>query len=127
MDTTTPAEATPPGTTPADATPAATRPEGPISAAIIASGVGALALGLLTTLAEASTQIKDWLQWNTSVGPLSGKTSMAVIIWLAVWVVLHFALRHKPYETRGALLVAIILIGLGVLGTFPPFFETFAP
>ena len=33
------------------------RPEGPISAAIIAGGIGALALGVVTTLAEASTRV----------------------------------------------------------------------
>lgn len=50
------------------------KPEGPISAAIIAAGVGALALGLLTVLAEASASVKDFLTWSDPVGPLSGKT-----------------------------------------------------
>src|SRR5215207_11198961 len=40
------------------------RPEGPISAAIIAGGDGALALGAVTTLAEASTSVKDSLEWS---------------------------------------------------------------
>jgi len=103
------------------------KPEGPISAAIIAAGVGSLALGLFTTLAEASTAVKDWLQWSDPVGPLSGKTGMAVLVWLVSWVALHLWLRGKAYETRKAMLVASILIALGVLGTFPTFFEAFAP
>ena len=103
------------------------KPEGPISAAIIAAGVGSLALGLFTTLAEASTAVKDWLQWSDPVGPLSGKTGMAVLVWLVSWVALHLWLRGKTYETRKALSVALILIALGVLGTFPTFFEAFAP
>ncbi|WP_237519624.1 hypothetical protein [Streptomyces sp. HUCO-GS316] len=103
------------------------RPEGPISAAIIAAGIGAAALGLFTTLAEASTGMADWLQWNERVGPLSGKTVMAVIVWLVSWVVLHLALRNKPRETGRALTVALVLIGLGVLGTYPTFFQLFAP
>ncbi|MFI9151649.1 hypothetical protein [Streptomyces sp. NPDC053367] len=103
------------------------RPEGPISAAIIAAGIGAFALGLFTTLAEASTDVADWLQWNDRVGPLSGKTLMAVIVWLVSWAVLHLALRNKPRETGRALTVALVLIALGVLGTFPTFFQLFAP
>jgi hypothetical protein len=105
----------------------AEKPEGPISAAILAAGVGSLALGLFTTLAEASTAVKDWLQWSDPVGPLSGKTGMAVLVWLVSWVVLHLWLRGKAYETRKALTVALILIAFGVLGTFPTFFEAFAP
>jgi len=102
------------------------KPEGPISAAILAAGVGALGLGVLTTLAEASTAVKDWLQWSDRVGPLSGKTILAVIVWLVAWAVLHVALRRTRYETTRALIIALILIGIGVLGTFPTFFQLFA-
>lgn len=103
------------------------KPEGPVAAAIIAGGVGALAVGLLTTLAEASTSIKDALNVYDPVGPLSGKTIGGVLIWLVSWVVLHVVYRDKPFETRRALTVALVLIGLGILGTFPIFFQAFAP
>jgi hypothetical protein len=101
------------------------KPEGPIAAAIIAGGIGAAALGLFTTLAEASEGVKDWLQWSDAVGPLSGKVLMAVLVWLVAWAILHLALRSKPYETRRALVISLVLIGLGVLGTFPLFFQAF--
>jgi hypothetical protein len=101
------------------------KPEGPIAAAIIAGGVGATALGVFTTLAAASTAIRDWLEWNSDVGPLSGKTLMAVIVWLIAWGILHALYRGRPYETRRAFVIALILIGLGVIGTFPTFFEAF--
>jgi hypothetical protein len=101
------------------------KPEGPIAAAIIAGGIGAAALGLFTTLAEASESIRDWLQWSDAVGPLSGKVIMAVLVWLVAWAILHVALRSRPYETRRALVVSLVLIGLGVLGTFPTFFQLF--
>jgi hypothetical protein len=101
------------------------RPEGPISAAIIAGGVGALALGVVTTLSEASTNVKDWLEWSKRVGPLSGKTIVAVIVWFAAWGVLYLVYRNRPLETRRALIIALVLIALGVLGTFPEFFQLF--
>jgi hypothetical protein len=35
-------------------------------------------------------------------------------------------LRRRPYETRRALVIALVLIALGVLGTFPSYFQAFA-
>lgn len=102
------------------------KPEGPIAAAIIAGGVGSLTLGLATTLAEASTTVKDALAWSDAVGPLSGKTIVAVIVWLVAWAVLHIVMRNKPYETKRSLTIALVLIALGVVGTFPTFFQAFA-
>jgi hypothetical protein len=101
------------------------KPEGPISAAIIAAGIGATALGAATTLAEANTAVKNWLQFYAPVGPLSGKTIAAVAVWLLSWVVLHIALRRKQFETGRALTIGLILIGVGVVGTFPLFFQLF--
>jgi hypothetical protein len=113
---------------PAPEYPQATdKPEGPVAAAILAAGVGALALGVLTTLAEASQPIKDFLNFYDPVGPLSGKSTGAIIIWLVVWVVLHLVYRNKPVESRAALAASLVLIALGVLGTFPIFFQLFAP
>jgi hypothetical protein len=103
------------------------KPEGPIAAAILAGGIGCLALGLFTTLAEASSSFSDWLSWDDDVGPLSGKTALAVIVWLISWAMLHVVYRAKPFETRRALTIALVLVALGVLGTFPTFFQIFAP
>lgn len=102
------------------------KPEGPISAAIIAGGIGAFALGLLTTLAEANETIKGWLELKVSVGSLSGKTAFAVLIWLVAWGILHTTMKDTRYETRRAFTIAMILVALGVIGTFPTFFQAFA-
>lgn len=102
------------------------KPEGPISAAILAGGIGALVLGVLTTLAEANETIKGWLELNVDVGPLSGKTIYAVAAWLVAWIVLHIALRRTEYETRRAFTISMILLAIGVVGTFPTFFQAFA-
>lgn len=110
---------------PRDAFAYTDKPEGPIAAAILAAGVGATALGIVTTLAEASEGVKNWLAWSTPVGPLSGKTITAVLVWLAAWVILHAALRRRPYETRRALVISLVLIAVGVIGTFPLFFQAF--
>ena len=57
-------------------------PNGEAMAALISAGIGVFVLGLLTTLAEASTGIADMPNWNKGVGPLSGKTIVPVAIWL---------------------------------------------
>jgi hypothetical protein len=107
--------------------PFADKPEGPISAAIIAAGFGALVMGIVTTIGEASTSAADWLAFSDRVGPLSGKVVITVCAWLACWVGLHLALRRSRYESTRALMFALILIGLGVIGTFPTFFQAFEP
>jgi len=101
------------------------KPEGPIAAAVIAGGVGAAALGVVTTLAEASESIREWLQWSDAVGPLSGKVIVTLAVWLVAWAILHVMLRSRPYETRRALVVSLVLIAVGVVGTFPTFFQLF--
>ena len=101
-------------------------PTGPAAAATLAVGVGAFVLGLLTTLAEASTSIHDWLQFNDRVGPLSGKTIIAVIAFFASWGVLAALWRRSSPPLRPVLVAAAVLIVLGLLGTFPIFFQAFA-
>ena len=111
---------------PAAGAPMIERPDGPVVAALLGLGIGSFTLGLLTTLAEMSEGIADWLRLNDGVGPLSGKTTFAVVVWLVAWAVLHLALRARARLTNGVLVTTGILIALGLLGTFPVFFQLFA-
>ncbi|MGX1161427.1 hypothetical protein FBY31_0192 [Arthrobacter sp. SLBN-100] len=104
----------------------ADKPEGPASAAILAAGAGALSLGILTTLAEANATIKAFLTFYDPVGPLSGKTTLTVVVWLLCWGALHMALRKREVEGRRVVTASLVLIGLGLVGTFPIFFQAFA-
>lgn len=103
------------------------RPSGPVAAAVLATGIGILALGLLTTISEASTGFSDFLAWSDRVGPLSGKTILAVIAFFASWAVLHLLWRRQDRPLRPILIAAGVLVVLGIVGTFPTFFEAFAP
>jgi hypothetical protein len=102
------------------------KPEGPISAAILGGGVGALALGVITTLSEANASVSKALNWYNPVGPLAGKTILTVGVWLVAWLVLHLVFRRRADESGRALAVALVLVALGVVGTFPTFFDLFA-
>jgi hypothetical protein len=102
-------------------------PSGPAAAAILAVGIGSLALGILTTWAEASEGFAEDLQWNDRVGPLSGKTIIATIGFFASWIVLHLVWRRSNPPLQRIVLISAILTVLGLIGTFPTFFEQFAP
>jgi hypothetical protein len=101
-------------------------PNGIAAAALLAAGIGSLALGVVTTLTEASTNIANSLKFVAAVGPLSGKTTIAVIVWLVSWLVLHFLWRKKEVDFTRVFVISLVLIGLVLLGTFPPFFDLFA-
>lgn len=94
-------------------------------AALVAAGVGSAAVGVLTTLAEVSPGLKNVLNVYDPVGPLSGKTTVAVVIWLMTWYVLAHYWRVRPPAMQSALVATFILIGVGFVGTFPLFFARF--
>jgi hypothetical protein len=105
--------------------PAVAKPEGPIAAVLIAAGIGALVLGILVVWAEASVGFRESLAYNDRVGPLSGKTIWATVAFVVSWVVLTLVLRRRRVDLVKATAVSVILLGLGYLGTFSPFFRIF--
>ena len=102
------------------------RIDGMAAAALLAAGVGAFVLGLLTTLAEASTSVKDFLQFNDRVGPLSGKTILAAAVYFGALLVFGLLWRHRQLSLKPVFIATIVLLVLGFLGTFPTFFQAFA-
>ncbi len=102
------------------------KPDGPVAAAILAGGFGAFMLGFFTILAEASAGFKAFATLSAGVGALSGKAVFTVIVWLAAWAGLHFALRTKHFDISRALLIALVLVAIGVVATIPPVFVMFA-
>jgi hypothetical protein len=102
------------------------RPSGPAVAIILAAGIASLCLGLLTTLAEANEGIADTLNFDTSVGPLMGKTVVTIITFFFFWALLTVLLWRRNPPLRTAVLVAGVMIACGFLLTFPKFFELFA-
>jgi hypothetical protein len=101
--------------------------DGPLAAALLAAGIGSFALGLFTTLAEASTAFRERLILDAGVGPLSGKTVWATVVFIIAWAVLAARLRNRDGILRSATTIFVVLTVLGLLGTFPIFFQAFAP
>lgn len=87
-------------------------------ASFLAAGVGAFAMGLLAVLNEAGIFVAPSLY--APAGGVSGRTSLAVIAWLVAWGLLHRRWKARQIETRRVYTATLLLIGLGILGTFPP-------
>jgi hypothetical protein len=100
-------------------------PSGPPAALILAGGIGVFCMGLVTTLGEASTGIADGLQWNDRVGPLSGKTLITVIVFAVAWALLTGLWRRANPPLRSITIASAVLVVLGLVGTFPTFFQAF--
>ena len=101
------------------------RPNGPVAAALLGGGFGAATLGVVTTLAEVFKPVNDALNWWKPAGALTGKASVAVAVFFMAWLLFHFVFRGKNINFGRVAVVALILLGLGLVGTFPPFFELF--
>jgi hypothetical protein len=104
----------------------ADRPNGPVAAALLAAGIGSAAMGLVTTLAAASSDFATALNWYNPVGPLTGKSIVATVIFFVAWIALHFAFRGRDVDFHRFTRIAFGLLAIGLIGTFPPFFELFA-
>jgi hypothetical protein len=59
------------------------------------------------------------------VGPLSGKTGGAVLVWLIAWAALGRVWKDRKVDFGKVWSVALTLVILGLLGTFPLFFDLF--
>jgi hypothetical protein len=102
-----------------------TIPNGPGAAAILAAGIGCAAVGIVTLAAEASEAIHGWLNFYNPVGPLSGVTTVAIVIWLAAWYVLSRLWRTKTVALGQVNLAAFALLAVSLVLTFPPVWGLF--
>jgi hypothetical protein len=93
---------------------------GPACAAIVAAGAGCFAMGVLAVVGDASKRVAGMLNFYAPSGPLSGVSTMAVVVWLVVWVVLARLWRGKTVALGRANVVAFLLLAAGLLLTFPP-------
>jgi cell division protein FtsW (lipid II flippase) len=96
-------------------------PNGPAAAAILAASVGCCALGVLAVVADGSKTLARWLAFYAPSGPLSGVTSVAILLWLASWFVLSRRWRQGNANLLRANALAFFLLAIALLLTFPPF------
>jgi hypothetical protein len=91
---------------------------GAAMAAILAAGIGAFAMALFVILNEAGLFVAPTLYGPA--GGVTGRTTFATLVWLVAWGVLHTRWRARQLAPGRVFGLTLVLVGVGVLGTFPP-------
>jgi hypothetical protein len=103
------------------ASPSALAPtNGSGAAAILAAGIGCFALAVLACAGDKLADVKNSLIFYKPTGPLSGVTTTAIFIWLCMWGILEWRWRNTTVAVGRVSAVALALLGLSLLLTFPP-------
>jgi hypothetical protein len=98
-------------------------PTGPGAAAVLAAGIGCLALGVLALASDAVPLLDRAMRFWPRSGSLSGVSTCAVLIWLGAWFVLARRWRHRDVVLWPVTLAASLMLVAGLLLTFPPIMD----
>lgn len=91
---------------------------GAAMAAVLAAGIGSFAMGALVLLNEARLFAAPALY--APAGGVTGRTTFATIVWLVAWGALHARWRAREVAPGPVFTWTVVLVVLGILGTFPP-------
>ncbi len=94
-------------------------------AAILAAGVGSFTLAVLACAGDKLATVKNSLVFYKRTGPLSGVTTVAILGWLLAWGILEWRWRNKTVAAGRISAIALVMLGLGLLLTFPPIVDLF--
>jgi hypothetical protein len=98
---------------------------GPVAAAVLSCGIGAFILGALAVAADGSKSLASALNFYKPSGPLSGVTTIAILLWLICWAILAARWSGKTVAFGRISGVAFVFLAAGLLLTFPPFGDLF--
>ena len=91
---------------------------GATMASFLGAGIGAFAMGAIVLLNESGLFAAPALY--APAGGVTGRTTIATMVWLISWGVLHYWWRSRQITPARVYAVTLLLVALGVLGTFPP-------
>jgi hypothetical protein len=103
----------------------AKEPSGSGAAAILSAGIGCFSLAILAVAGDKWIVVKNALVWYKPTGALSGVSTAALLIWLLLWGILEWRWRNKSVAAGRIHAIALTLLGLSLLLTFPPIAELF--
>ena len=98
---------------------------GPAAAAILAAGTGCCAMGVFYVAGNVSPAMNRLFSIYKPAGALSGVSTAAIVLWLVVWVVLDRRWAETDVELGRIGIWSAVLLGAGLLLTFPPFARLF--
>jgi hypothetical protein len=96
---------------------------GPAAATILAAGIGCLTFSAITTLEHVAARGREALTFYAPVGSHSGTMAVAVLVWLGIWCALHSHGKTTHVAFGRIFVSTLLLIAVGGLGTFPPFYQ----
>jgi hypothetical protein len=98
---------------------------GSAAAALLAAGVGSFALAVLACAGDKLAAVKSSLIFYKPTGPLSGVTTVAILVWFLTWGILECRWRDRRVAAGRISAVALVMLGLSLLLTFPPVVDLF--
>lgn len=98
-------------------------PNGAALAAFSAAGIGAFAMGLISLLNALGILPVPTLY--APAGGVTGRTTLALLIWLIAWAVLHSRWKRRDIDAGRVHVVAVVLTLFGILFAFPPVWALF--
>ena len=100
-------------------------PNGSGAAAILSAGIGSFAVALFAIAADKSAFVKNLFVFYKPTGALSGETTAAILLWLVTWAILNWRWRRRNLSLPRINIIALVLLGLSLLLTFPPIGDLF--
>ncbi len=100
-------------------------PNGSAAASVLSAGIGSFTLALINVIADRTAAFKSLLTFSKPVGPLSGVTTVAVVLWIAAWIFLDLFWKRRELPLAKISWGAIALFVLSLLLTFPPLADLF--
>jgi len=91
---------------------------GSAMASFLGAGIGAFSMGVVVFLNEAGVFAAPTLY--APAGGVTGRTTLATMVWLIAWGVLNHRWKGREIASRRVYTKTLTLIGLCILGTFPP-------
>ncbi len=96
------------------------QPTGPGAAAILAAGIGSLALGVFAFAGDAVPALSRAFSFWQPTGALSGVTTAAIAVWLVSWFVLSRRWAVRDVRLWPVNAAAFAMLAAALLLTFPP-------
>ena len=98
-------------------------PNGSGAAAMLAAAIGCFVLALIAFAADKSAPIKSSLNFYKPTGPLSGVTTVAIVVWFLAWGFLEWRWGKRAVGISLIIRVSLALLVLSILLTFPPIID----
>jgi hypothetical protein len=101
------------------------RTNGSGAAAVLSAGICCFTLAVLAFTADKSASVKSGLNFYRPTGPLSGVTTVAILLWLFVWGMLEWRWHNRTLPMKRINAIALALLVSALILTFPPFVDLF--